>query len=214
MKNNWDEVYKKGGIFKYYDMLKAHPDISRIIDIFKQKKVIKVLDLGCGLGNNLMPLAVNGFEVSGLDMSPQAITKLKESLKKIGMNADLKVGLLEKLPYKDSEFDAVICVQTLPHGRTENIKKGVSEMVRVLKKGGMAFVTIPGRVARGEIRYCLVKTAKKVEDRVYIPTKGSEVGIPHFIFNKSIIYKMFNKFKIIELQKDYLDYYSVIMIKK
>lgn len=213
-KNNWDEVYKKGGIFDYYDMLKPHPDMDRIIKIFKKNKISKVLDLGCGLGNNLIPLLIEGFEASGIDMSQDAIKKLKMNLKKIKKTSKLKVGLLQNLPYKDNDFDAIVCVQTLAHGKTAEVKKAVSEMTRVLKKGGFIFLTLTGRTANGEVRYCLVKTAKRVQGRVYVPTIGAEIGIPHFIFDKSTIRKMFGAYKILEIGRDYHDYYSVLAVKK
>lgn len=214
VKNNWNEVYRKGGIFEYYDMLKPHPDMDRIIKLLKKNKIHKVLDLGCGLGNNSFPLIEKGFDVAGLDISADAIGKFQKALNKIKVSISLKVGPFEKLPYKDEEFDSIVCVQTLSHGRTKNIEKGVSEILRVLRPGGVAFLTLPGRVAKHEVRYCLVKTATKIEDNVYVPTKGSEIGIPHFIFNKEVIRKVFRNFEIKEIGRDYLDYYSVIITKK
>lgn len=214
MKNDWNKVYKKGGIFEYYDMLRPHPDMSRVIDIFKKNNVRKVLDLGCGLGNNTIPLMESGFDVSGIDISADAIQKFKISLSKIKKNIPLKVGPFEKLPFKTGEFDGIVCVQTLSHGRAKNIEQGAAEILRVLKKGGMVFLTLPGRVAKSEVRYCLVKTATKIDERVYVPNKGSEIGIPHFIFNKEVIRNIFRNFKINEVRRDYLDYYSVILTRK
>lgn len=211
VKNDWNKVYKKGGIFDYYDMLKPHPDMARVIKLFRKRKIKKVLDIGCGLGNNLFPLMGNGFEVAGLDMSSDAIQKLKESLSKINKQVPLEVGSFEKLPYKDEEFDAVVCVQTLTHGKTKNIESGISEIYRILRKRGIAFLTLPGRVAKGQVRYCLVKTATRIEDRVYVPTIGSEIGIAHFIFSRSVIRSLFKKFKVEKIGNDYMDYYSVVV---
>lgn len=207
-------MYKKGGIFNYYDMLKPHPDMPRIIKMLKKRHAVKVLDLGCGLGNNLMPLLMEGFEAEGLDMSSDAIIKLKNNLKKIKKDGKVRVGLLQDLPYKNEEFDAIVCVQTLAHGRTKDIKKAIHEMTRVLRSGGLIFLTLTGRTANGEVRYCLVKTATRVDERVYIPTKGAETGIPHFIFDLSTIRKMFNEYEIKEIGRDYHDYYSVVALKK
>jgi len=207
-------VYKKGGIFEYYDMLKPHPHMAHVITLFKNRKIKKVLDIGCGLGNNLIPLMENGFDVAGIDVSADAIQKFKKSLDKIHKKIPLKIGSFEKLPYKNEEFDGIICIQTLTHGKTKDIEKGVKEILRVLRKGGIVFLTLPGRIAKGEVRYCLVKTATKIEDRVYVPTIGSEIGIPHFIFSKSVIRSLFKKSRIEEVGRDYMDYYSVIISKR
>lgn len=212
--NDWNKVYKKGGIFDYYDMLKPHPDLAQVIKIFKKKGVKKILDLGCGLGNNLIPMLVVGFDIEGIDMSEEAIKKAQANLNKIKKTAKLKVGFLQKLPYQNNEFDGIICIQTLAHGKTRDVKKAVSETTRVLRSGGLIFLTLTGRTAKGKVRYCLVQTAKRIEGRVYVPTQGAEIGIPHFIFDKATIIKMFEDYRILKIGKDYNDYYSVLAIKK
>lgn len=98
----------------------------------------------------------------------------------------------------------------MQHGTTEQVKKGIDEIKRVLKPKGHIFITLSGRYSEGKIRPFLVKTARKIEDRVYVPTQGSEAGLPHFIYNKELILKHYHNFTILNLWKDAKDYYCFI----
>ncbi|MEK7072020.1 MAG: class I SAM-dependent methyltransferase, partial [Patescibacteria group bacterium] len=77
-KNQWNKIYKKDGKkYKYYDIIDIpHPDLEKVMKVFKKAKVKKVLDLGCGAGRNTWPMAKNGFEVYGLDLAKDGINLL------------------------------------------------------------------------------------------------------------------------------------------
>lgn len=210
--NRWNEVYRnqREG-YQYYDIYHSHEDIERVIGFLEENGVEGVLDLGCGVGRNLIPLAREGFNVSGIDLSPEGIKQVNGFLEKEGLEAKLRVGnIFEGLPYEDDSFDAIISIQVLQHGKVDQIKRGISEVERVLVPNGLIFITLCGRYSQGKARYCLVKTARKIGDRTYIPTQGSEIGLPHFIYNKALIIEHFRNFEIIEMWKDSKDYYCFI----
>lgn len=207
--NSWEKIHKAGGIPEYYNMEQVHPDLDKVIAAMLQTGVSRVLDVGCGTGNNMHRLLSTGFNVFGIDISPTAISEAKNN----AATAHLSVGTFQQLPYDDNTFDGIISIQTLSHGKEHDIEKGFCEIDRVTRSGGLVFITVPGRVAKGETRFCLVKTAKQIEPRVYVPTQGSEVDIPHYIFNKKIISHFLHSFTIEEMWRDHLDYYSVIARK-
>lgn len=211
----WNDIYsdskKKYG---YYDLNKPHDDLALVIKFLKEKKASKILDLGCGIGRNMIPLIENGFEVIGVDDSKEAIKILKFKLKVGSLKAELKNLKFQNLYFPDNYFDAVISVQTLNHGYEKDIIEGFDEMFRVLKPGGIVFITLPGRISKGKVRYCLVKTARKVEKNTYIPTIGEEVGVPHQIFNKSLIAKYMKKYNLVKkIWTDEKDYYCLLAEK-
>lgn len=210
----WESVYREGDTFDYYDMSRPHPDLTEVIEKFREAEIRKVLDIGAGLGGNLFSLHENGFDVRGIDSSPTAVKRLKEQLSTRRVNIPVELGRFEQLPYSDGVFDGVICIQTLSHGLKKNIENGFGELARVIRPDGVLFITLPGRTAKGEVRYCLVKTADKIDNRVYIPTQGSEMGIPHYIFNIKLIKMYLHDFIIESMWRDYLDYYSVLARKK
>lgn len=209
----WNKIYEKPDSYTYYDLEAPHTDIVKVSTYFTHEHVRSVLDVGCGTGRNLIPLAKAGFEMTGLDNAPNGISAARRKVKAANAKAKLIVGAFEDLPFASDSFDAVISVQTLNHGYKKDILRGLSEIERILKEDGVFFFTVPGRISKGKVRYCLVKTAKKIEANTYIPTIGEETGIPHHIFTQSLIRKYLNHFTIVSLWKDDKDYYCVLAKK-
>ncbi|MGB9876962.1 MAG: class I SAM-dependent methyltransferase [bacterium] len=100
----------------------------------KGVKIDKVLDVGCGTGGNLS--LFNGFVV-GVDVSMKALSLARRRKK----DALLCLGQAENLPFKDNSFDLVLALDLLEH--LPDDMKGLSEMHRVLKKGGSLLITVP-----------------------------------------------------------------------
>jgi 2-polyprenyl-6-hydroxyphenyl methylase/3-demethylubiquinone-9 3-methyltransferase len=94
-----------------------------------------VLDVGCGAGFLSNHLALEGFEVTGLDAS-QAAIQVAACHDATG-KARYVVGDALKLPFADASFDAVCAMDFLEH--VEEPEKAVAEMARVLKPGGTFF---------------------------------------------------------------------------
>ncbi len=68
----------------------------------------RVLDVGCGTGENALYLAHLGFEVWGIDSAPLAINKAKEKAKKRGISVNFLVGDALKLQLLQNKFDTII----------------------------------------------------------------------------------------------------------
>jgi len=201
MVKQWDRIFKKyGKVFT-----KIQEDMPKVVKIFKKHNTKKVLDLGSGTGRHAIYLAKNGFKVYGIDISDEGIKITKNWLKENNLKADLKVGsIYKKLPYKDNFFDAIISTNTLHHERIETIRKAICEIERVLRSGGLIFITVRRRKFRKFYpkltiieKYGKQKTNYKViEPRTYVPIEGGEKGLIHYLFNKELIRKEFENFKI------------------
>ena len=70
----------------------------------------RVLDIGCGAGDNLLFFSKLGLDITGVDASPYMISMARERL---GSRCALKRGLAEDLPYDDNEFDLAVLINTL-----------------------------------------------------------------------------------------------------
>ncbi|MGV8086934.1 MAG: methyltransferase domain-containing protein [Candidatus Woesearchaeota archaeon] len=216
MEKQWDNIYgKKGEKYEYYNIFEPHKDMAEVSKIFSKNKINTVLDLGCGAGRNLFFLTKTGFTTYGMDYAPEGVKLLKSKLKSLKLKSDVIQGsFYDPLPYSDSMFDAVISVQSLQHGTEKKILAAITEISRVLKPNGLIFITLAGRVSKGKVRYCLVKTAKKIAPNTYLPTIGDETGLVHFIYNKEIILKHFKNFNILKMWRDDKDYYCIVARKK
>lgn len=98
----------------------------------------KVLDIGCGLGTDTSRFAFNGADVTGIDISRQAIELAKKNFEWRGVPGQLQVMNGEALDFSNNEFDFVYC-HTVLHF-TPSPQKMVCEIHRVLKPGGTALL--------------------------------------------------------------------------
>lgn len=71
-----------------------------------------VLDVGCGTGRHMVPLAEKGLHVLGIDTNKDYVKSAKEKLesKRLTDKADLVIGDARLLPFKRSFIDAIICM--------------------------------------------------------------------------------------------------------
>jgi ubiquinone/menaquinone biosynthesis C-methylase UbiE len=104
----------------------------------------KVLDYGCGAGENSTFLALRGAKVCGVDISPELLELAKQRLKihNVGEDAEFLVGSAHDLPVPDESIDVVFGMAILHHLDLELSSK---EVFRVLKKGGRAIFLEPVR---------------------------------------------------------------------
>ena len=94
---------------------------------------IRVLDLGCGGGFLANALAEQGFQVVGLDRSPEAlaVARRHDSTGRV----DYQCGDAGQLPFPAQSFDAVALMDFLEH--VEDPALILREVSRVLKPGGL-----------------------------------------------------------------------------
>ncbi|MAI58634.1 MAG: 3-demethylubiquinone-9 3-O-methyltransferase [Rhodobacteraceae bacterium] len=103
-------------------------------DRFVDWKDKSVLDLGCAGGFMSEAMAGKGAIVSGMDPATEAIEAARTRANLMGQDIKYTTGIGEELPYKDGEFDTVVCVDVLEH--VSDLTKVVAEITRVLRPGG------------------------------------------------------------------------------
>jgi SAM-dependent methyltransferase len=96
-----------------------------------------VLDGGCAFGSGTAPLANKVKRVFGCDPNPELIAHARASYP----NLTFEVCPLERTPYENAMFDAVVLTDVLEHVVDERIV--INELFRVLKPGGHLILTVP-----------------------------------------------------------------------
>ncbi|MFW6316440.1 MAG: methyltransferase domain-containing protein [Cyanobacteriota bacterium] len=97
-----------------------------------------VLDVGCGIGGSTRILAKDyGFDVTGVTISQKQVERATE-LTPEGVTAKFQVDDALALSFPDNSFDVVWSIEAGPH--MPDKAKYASEMVRVLKPGGILVV--------------------------------------------------------------------------
>jgi 2-polyprenyl-3-methyl-5-hydroxy-6-metoxy-1,4-benzoquinol methylase len=104
-----------------------------------------VLDLGCGKGENLVPLALRGAEVRGLDLSPDLLAWAKKRISTARVKADLIAGSAYHTGLPDESVDVIFCIALIHHLEITRVR---DEMRRILKKTGFIVLSEPIRFSR------------------------------------------------------------------
>jgi SAM-dependent methyltransferase len=139
----------------------------------------RILDAGCGTGNNLAHLRRFGRTV-GVDLSEDAL-RLCRSRGVAAARGDLLA-----LPFPDGSFDAVTSFDVIYHRWVADDRVAVREFVRVLRPGGRLLLRVPAlkmlwgahdeavhsrhRYTRGEVRRLLEGEGLEVERLTYANT--------------------------------------------
>ena len=145
------DLGKKEQVTQMFDTISENYDgLNRVIsfgfDINWRKKVVRmvsaskpnnILDIATGTGDLAIHMVTTGAKkITGLDISKGMLEvgRQKVAGKKLSDTIDMVVGDSENLPFEDHTFDVV----TVAFGvrNFESLEKGLSEILRVLKKGG------------------------------------------------------------------------------
>ncbi|WP_203296036.1 bifunctional demethylmenaquinone methyltransferase/2-methoxy-6-polyprenyl-1,4-benzoquinol methylase UbiE [Luteirhabdus pelagi] len=144
---------KKEQVEEMFDTISDNYDgLNRIIslgtDVSWRKKVVQlvaeqkpnhVLDIATGTGDLAIQFAekVQAEKIVGLDLSEGMLSVARKKVKDTDIDTKIEFvkGDSEALPFDDNSFDAI----TVSFGirNFENLEKGLSEILRVLKKGGL-----------------------------------------------------------------------------
>jgi len=103
-----------------------------------------LLDLGCGDGGFCAYAARRGAIVHGLDVEPDAIAEALEA----APGADLRLGLMENLPWADASFEVVTSFNALQYAL--DAEMALIEAMRVARPGGRIAICKWGPAAENE----------------------------------------------------------------
>jgi ubiquinone/menaquinone biosynthesis C-methylase UbiE len=122
-----------------FDKLRYLP---RLVD-FEGYRGKTLLEVGCGIGTDLVRFARGGAVATGVDLSETALALARRNAAEAGVAIDLRLANGEALPFADSSFDVVYCHGVLQY--TADPKLMVEECRRVLKPEGEAIFMVYNR---------------------------------------------------------------------
>ena len=104
-----------------------------------------VLEIGCGVGLDLLRFAQGGAKVTGIDLAESSVKLAKQNFAHHGVDGNLQIMNGEALQFEDDRFDVVYGHGVLQY--TKDAHKMVREMHRVLRPGGEAIMMVYNRIS-------------------------------------------------------------------
>ena len=102
----------------------------------------RLLNIGCAHGPDFLPFR-QGFDLYGVDFSSEMLRFARKYSQKFNLTVSLSLADVSHLPYPGETFDWAISVATYHHIKGKEEKAAaLSELRRVLKPGGEAFITV------------------------------------------------------------------------
>ncbi|MFX0082719.1 MAG: class I SAM-dependent methyltransferase [Candidatus Hodarchaeota archaeon] len=128
-----DKIYRETPLSKIPWNYETPPE--SLVDLINrgQIKPCKTIDFGCGIGIYAIYLAVKGFDVTGIDISPSAISIAKKRANEKGIKCNFLVAdIVGKLEDLKDKFDFAYDWELLHHIFPENRKQYVENVYKLL----------------------------------------------------------------------------------
>jgi len=110
-----------------------------VYDVIDIRLGMRILDVGCGVGNWSLELASMGAEVVGVDFSEEMIKIAKRRIGKHPVNFVL--ASVEEVELEPESFDTILCITVLQHILSdERLSAAVKNIVRACRQGGIIVV--------------------------------------------------------------------------
>ncbi len=133
------------------DLIWRRKAVNEISARIKPERILDIATGTCDLA--IESLRLNPVSVTAIDMSQRMLEEARKKLyrKKLNEKIELMIGDSEDLPFGDASFDAVMVSFGIRN--FENPDKGLSEMCRVLRKGGVVMILEFSRPKKFPFRY-------------------------------------------------------------
>jgi len=128
----FDEVERH----RYQEYAPWMPEVMGFKDFAGQR----LLEVGCGMGTDLLQFARGGANVTGVDLTSRSIEISRHHLSLYGHSGEFVIADCEHLPFADESFDIAYSNGVLHH--TADTAGAVREIHRVLQPGGQARVML------------------------------------------------------------------------
>ena len=132
----WENSYYTEDNERFYE-----ESFDYIIRILSVPNGAMFLDVGSGSCAHSIRLAKRGFYVLATDFSNSILKKAEQQILSFHLQDKIKLQREDilSLPFEDQTFDYILCWGVLMH--IPDIEIAISELVRVLKKGGKLIIS-------------------------------------------------------------------------
>lgn len=187
------EMYSNEELYKSNSWLKKPiKTVQELIPLFRNYEKISVLDLGCGVGRNSIPIA---YEYKNVDCTVDCVDILELAIEKLYVNADTHgvsssiygvVKSIEEFAIKEDCYDFIMAVSSLEHVETE--KDFINKLEKI--KDGTRKKGIVCLVINSNVRECDKVTGKPMSAQFEVNLPTEEI--------QNILYEIFEGWMVLK----------------
>jgi len=172
-----------------------------------------LLEIGCGMGSDLLQFARGKARCTAVDLTPRSIEITRHRFALYGEKGSFMISDAEDLPFPSETFDVVYSNGVLHH--LDNTEAAVDEVHRVLKKGGIAKVMLYHRnslnywleivLRRGLFggEYLRGRSSEQIMSRV-VEYSGHEARPVVKVYSRKQAAKLFHEFSDVTIEVNQL----------
>jgi SAM-dependent methyltransferase len=171
-------------------------DVYFLLHRWKERSLLSMLDLGCGLGRHALLFARHGFSVTALDRSDSGLQRLRQSARRLSLPIATVLATVTCLPLPDRSVDAVLAYHSIYHVDAAGMATALAEVGRVLTPHGEAYLTLTSKSTPSYTdRACRVIDA-------HVRMKQEEDGsfLPHYFCDRTDVSRLLAGFRILKLR--------------
>ena len=177
--------------------------LSNKFSNFIKNENIKILDWGCGPARvvrhfpNILPSA----EIYATDYNPQSIEWNRANIKSVNFNLNF---LEADLPYENNFFDVIYGISIFTHLSEEKHYEWAKELTRILKPGGILFLTFQGEAFKQRLSESEIKVFDK--GKIVVRDKVKEGHRTFSAFHPdAFVVRLFKDLDVVEHNKSFLN---------
>lgn len=188
------EIYSTAKLFEKGSWLaKPVKTVMDLLPMLKEKNPVTILDLGCGVGRNCIPLAKelseNNCKTDAVDILEFAIEELTVNSKNHGVHESINpiVSSIDDFSIEPDKYDLIIAVSALEHVSSEEVfKKKLHEINDGLKQGGIVCL-----IANSEVTEIDKSVNSRVDPQFEVNIKAEEmISLLNGVFKNAELLKV------------------------
>lgn len=133
---DWDEIYRTKEYQAHWGISFPSQELVAFLAAYSFSSGAAALDIGCGAGQESIFMAQQGFKVTGVDLSSEALKIATEKAAQAGVEVTWREGNALNLPIADQSVDLINDRGCFHMIDSEHRPQYVREVARVLKPGG------------------------------------------------------------------------------
>lgn len=195
---SWEEQYARGKMLNKYPHDRVVSLTFQYVGVVPNRSTVKILDIGCGAGNNSWFFAREGFDVTGVDASPSAIRHVKKWFKHEKLQGDFRNISFLEIDKLDKKFDMILDREALYTADYRDLKE-IFGKIRNLMHENSLFISFFYSSDHPDKKFCYDSVDGISFNRIENGAFGGTMRV--ILLTREALEELYTDFEIIELYR-------------